>query len=242
MSMIDEILGRADENCSVVPVPATRQQRPIPGRKDPPKDEEEEKLRRQAVRRRSVVASIIGMVESDDEGIIPGDAERVDTLTGSEQIPGIHSDPLPKAEGPAEPDGEGSDDDELIQPTAALVAPDITPNVMQPIDPSRVPAPVSRPQPPPSVAAAQQMGAAEASADATGVLATILGRQNREPQPEAYEQEAVAESMVAAMTHPAIVKQRVAEALTPESAGAAMPIHQEGDGKTVYNTFRRFMR
>jgi len=193
----------------------------------------EEKLKKNAARQRSVVASIMGMTESDDEGIIPDDAERVDTLTGGEHIPGIRSDSLPRPEGPAEPRVTTNvGGEELIQPTAALVAPDITPNVMQPIDPSQVPAPPQRPVPPPSVAAAQQMGAE----DARNVMNTILGRQNVQPHA------ATAESVVAAMTHPVVIQEKVGEAMTSAEAGASMPRHQEGDGRTVYNAFRPFMK
>jgi hypothetical protein len=108
--------------------------------------------------------------------------------------------------------------EELIQPTAALVAPDITPDVMQPIDPYQVPAPPQRPVPPPSVAAAQQMGAE----DARNVMNTILGRQNVQPQPETA---VTAESVVAVMTHPVVIQEKVAEAMTSAEAGASMPRH-----------------
>lgn len=238
MSLVDQLLGRRVANESA-PLIAAKQQKPLPRRIQPPQDEEEDKLRKRAARQRSVVASIMGVSESDDEGIIPDDAQEVDTLTGGEHIPGIRNDPLPKPESPAEPERSASNSggEELIEPTAALVAPDITPNVMRPIDPSQVPAPAHRPAPPPSVAAAQQMGAQ----DARGALGTILGRQNIQPQPDEAATAAMAESMVAQMTHPLVAQQKVAEAMTPAQEGGAMPVHQEGDGHTVYNAFRRFM-
>jgi hypothetical protein len=67
---------------------------------------------------------------------------------------------------------------------------------------------------------------------------TILGRQN--PAPE--ELETMAESVVASMNVDiGEIKAKVAEAMTPAIPGASlMPEHREGDGKSVYNAFRRF--
>jgi hypothetical protein len=238
MGLVDQLLGQKPLVREDTPALWARPQRPTPARREPPQDEEEEKLRKKAACQRSVVASIMGMTESDDESIIPDDAEQVDTLTGGEHIPGIRSDPLPSPEGPSEPGATTNvSGEELIQPTAALVAPDITPNAMRPIDPSQVPAAPQRPMPPPSVAAAQAQGAEEAAGGARGVMDLLMGRQNSAPQPEG----AMAESMVAAMTHPAVVKQRVAEALVPGEAGGTMPRHQEGDGQSVFRAFRQFV-
>jgi len=242
-NLVDQILGRrVAESGDVPPVLAGKPRRPLPLRIQPPKDKNDDKLRAKA-RQSSVVASIIGMTESDDESIIPSEAKLVDTTLGGETIPGVRNDPLPSAEGPAEPQFMANvDGAELIQPTAALVAPDVTPNVMKQIDPSQVPAPpksIERPTPPPSVAAAQQMGHQTMSAGARGAMDTILGRQN--PAPE--ELETMAESVVAAMNvNPAEITVKVAEALTPAQPGTSlMPDHKESDGKTVYSAFRRFM-
>jgi hypothetical protein len=255
MSLVDQILGKqpvgrgpVDES-DVPPVLAGKRNDPRRQRTVPPKDKDDDKLRQKA-RQSSVVASIIGMTEADDESIIPPDAQSMDNMTGAANIPGIRTDPLPPADGPAEPQATTNvAGEELIQPTAALVAPDVTPNVFQQLDPSQVPAPpkpAERPMPPPSVAAAQQMGreqpmtqpSTSSSASARGVMDTILGRQN--PAPE--ELQAMAESMVATMADPAEIAAKVANAMTPAQPGASlMPEHKEGDGKTVYNSFRRFM-
>lgn len=246
-ALVDQILGRkpvAEELVgSVPPVMAGKPRSAAAVRKQPPKDEEEDELKKKA-RRSSVVASIMGMTESDDESIIPDNAKTVDTLTGGEHIPGIRSEPLPPAEGPSEPAATTNvDGEELIQPTAALVAPDVTPNVMQPIDPSQVPAPPQRPTPPPSVAAAQAMpapGIPSPGRGAMGTMDTLLGRQNSQPQPE--EAAAMAEALIASMADPAEIQAKVAEAMTPAQPGSSlMPEHKEGDGKTVYSAFRRFM-
>jgi hypothetical protein len=247
MSLVDQLLGRTPvrEDSSVVPVVAGRRpQAPDSSRRKPPEDEEDEDLRHKAARHRSVVASIMGMAESDEEGIIPADAKRVDTLTGGEQIPGIRSDPLPKPERPAEPARTTNNSgEELIEPSAALVAPDITPNVRVPIDPSAVPMAPQRLAPPPSVAAAQQDGARDVWNSTAHVMDMILGRQSAAPQPvNQANLEMQAESVVASMADSVDIKTKAAMALMPESQGAAMPIHQEGDGRSVFNAARRFMR
>jgi hypothetical protein len=76
---------------------------------------------------------------------------------------------------------------------------------------------------------------------------TILGRQNAGPQSAPnYRQEesqAMAESFAASMVvDESEIKAKVAEMLTPTDPGVTtMPDHKEGDGKTVFNSFRRFM-
>ena len=246
MSMIDDLLGRRPvrEDFSALPPGTYKQQRPAPVRQLPPKDKEEDKLRKKA-RQSSVVACILGMTESDDEGIIPPDAKQVDTFSAGERIPGIRSDPLPQAEGPEEPAVSNVSGEELIQPQAALVAPDITPNVMQPLDPSQVPAP---PRPPQAPLPPMTGGNPELPGEAArGVMNTILGRQNAGSQPQApapsqAELESMAASTVAAMTNPIVIQEKVAEALTPAQPGTStMPDHREGDGKSVYTAFRKFM-
>jgi len=254
MGLIDDILGRRSvrENTSdVVPVVAGKQRLPL--RKEPPKDKEDDKLKDRA-RRSSVVAHIMGMTESDDEAIIPDEAKPLDPMQ-THQIPGLSSrNPVDdKEEGAAEPSRTNIHGEDLIQPSAALVAPDVTPNVMVPLDPSLVPAgarQMERPMPP------SPMGQPEAGAPAgaptppppgnspnRGVLDTILGRQNTAPQPDAAAQ-AMAEAMASSMMEAAVngtIQERVASKIIPAAEGGeGMPVHREGDGRSVYNAFRRF--
>jgi hypothetical protein len=260
MGLIDDILGRRSvrENTSdVVPVVAGKQRLPL--RKEPPKDKEDDKLKDRA-RRSSVVAHIMGMTESDDEAIIPDTAQSLDPMQ-THQIPGLSSrNPVDdNEEEPSEPSRTNIHGEELIPPSAALVAPDVTPNVMVPLDPSQVPAgarTMERPAPP------SPMGQPEAGAPAQppmgtspnrGVLDTILGRQNTGPQPAAaaqamaesmLHQDAAAQAMAEAMMNEAVngtIQERVASKIVPAAEGGeGMPIHREGDGRSVYNAFRRF--
>jgi hypothetical protein len=232
MSVLDQILGRRPVQEDEPPVQAARTPVPSAQRKEKPKDEESDTLKKKA-RRSAVVASILGMTESDDESIIPDDAKPVDTFSGVHEIPGMGEVPKFGATGPAEPATVHGE--ELIPPTAALVAPDVTPDVLKAIDPSQVPAPPAAPMPPggaPTGAPAQPQHA----------LDTILGRQNTAPQPGPPIHAPVTAESFAHMINPIEVKSKVAEALIPSTEGGSeMPNHKEGDGKAIYSAFRRFV-
>ncbi len=242
MSVVDAILGRGLTEDDVPPVMAARPRTPTAARRVPPQDKEEEELKKKAAQARSssVVAGILGMSESDEEGIIPPEAKPFDTYY-TQQIPGMKEAPKLDAAAPAEPTTANSNGEQLIPPTAALVAPDVTPNVLALIDPSQVPAPPAPPVPPVSQApVAPPPGAAPPQP----ALDTILGRQN--PAAEVQPPPGTMESFQAAITpaaSPVVAKIKIAEALTPASAGGGeMPAHQEGDGKAVYSAFRQFNR
>lgn len=231
MSTIDQIIGRKPVREDSPPVQTARPKLASPARHLAPEDEEQKKLRDAAARQRSVIASIIGNVaESDNEAIIPKDAKRVDPFNTG-QIPGMAEQPNLNAGAPAEPTtlihGE-----ELIPPTVALVAPDVTPNIFKLIDPSAVPAP-PRPTTPPG-APTITPGAPPAS----GAMDTILGR-DMEPAPSPTPG-ITAESFMHTIS-PLEVKGKAAASLVPAAhGGAAMPEHVQGDGRTIFSAFRRF--
>lgn len=231
MSTLDQILGREPVKESVLPVMTGRTRPASMLRREAPEDKEESKLKKKA-RQSSVVASIIGMAENEEESIIPDNAKQVDAFA-SPNIPGMGEVPSLDGKNPAEPSFT-VDDEELIQPSAALVAPDITPKVFELIDPSQVPVP-PRPsgQPPgPPTVTPMPTGAA-------GALDTILGRQHPNPAPNAPPPVAV-ESFLHSI-NPGDIKSRVAEKLIPGQSGGFMPEHKEGDGQSVYNAFRTFI-
>ena len=233
MSTLDQILGRQPVTEDEPPVQTARTRPASMLRRKAPEDTEEKKLRDKA-RRSSVVANIVGMAESDEEGIIPHDAKPVDPYS-SENIPGMSSAPNLGTESPAEPSTSNAHGEELIPPTAALVAPDVTPKVFELVDPSQVPAPPTPTTPPPGAPTVTP-----GSPPATGALDTILGRQNPAPGAGAPAPVAV-ESFVQAI-NPYNIKSKVAEKLVPASAGgSSMPLHQEGDGRTVFNVTRSLL-
>lgn len=218
MSTVDEIIGRALEEDDVPPVIAGRTRPATLARRDAPEDKEKSKLRDKA-RRSSMVAHILGMSESDHESIIPDTAKSVDPFSVS-QIPGV-KDVQATSQAPSEPSSITARDEELLAPTAALVAPDVTPKVFDLIDPSQVPAPPA-PAPTPAAPGAPHKGA----------LDTILGRP------------ATVESFVHSITPVDTIgiKNSVAAKLIPSvSGGSGMPTHQEGDGRTIFDVARQIM-
>jgi hypothetical protein len=230
MSTLDQIIGRTPVQEDDPPVQTARPR--TPARAGTPTDKEEKKLRDRA-RRSSTVAHIIGMSESDEESIIPDDAKPVDPYS-SDAIPGMRETPSLNSASPSEPSVTAPNGEELISPTAALVAPDVTPKVFQLIDPSMVPAPPKPAGPPPgapTVTPPQPAG--------HGALDTILGRNT---QPSASQIPPVTAESFMQTINPLEIKSKVAEKLVPSlSGGSAMPEHQEGDGKTVYAAFRNIM-
>ncbi len=240
-SVVDAILGRGQglTEDDVPPVMAARQPKPVAARRLPPKDEEEKELQNKAakVRSSSVVAGILGMTENEEEGIIPQDAKPFDTFS-TQQIPGMQEPPKLDNAKPSEPSVTNIHGEELIPPTAALVAPDVTPNVLQLVDPSQVPAPpVSAPPPGPAPAVGSAPPQPTSAPGAEGALDTILGRQNPAPQPAPVS----VESFQQTITDPVVRKQKIAEALVPaKDGGRDMPKHVEGDGKAILNAFRQF--
>lgn len=104
---------------------------------------------------------MLGLGEAeDDESIIPSDAEPVEGINAPSGIK-LDQDKFDddrtadEPSHPMTPDEDSSE--ELLTPRDALVAPDVTPEAMEPIDPSEVPAPKGVPQPvpqpaPPSIA------------------------------------------------------------------------------------------
>lgn len=239
-SVVDAILGRGLTEDDVPPVMASRPKTAT--RRAAPEDEEEEELKKKAAvaRTSSVIAGILGMSESDEEGIIPPEAKPFDTFS-TQQIPGMKEAPKLDGSAPAEPSMANSNGEQLIPPTAALVAPDVTPNILALVDPSQVPAP---PAPPAGPAPIERPVPPSGAAPNQPALDTILGRQN--PAADVQPPPGMVESFQAAINpaaSPVMAKIKIAEALTPASAGGGdMPAHQEGDGRAVYSAFRQFNR
>lgn len=207
-----------------------------PARREAPKDKESDKLRNKA-RQASVVAAITGMNESDEESIIPDNAKRIDTFS-TEQIPGLKSTPDINNDSPSEPSLANSHGEELIPPTAALVAPDVTPKVFQLIDPSQVPAPPKPTNVPPGAPSVTPAPPA-----AGGALDTILGRTPTPPPGgiPPMQPPVTAESFMQTIS-PMEIKSKAAASLVPASAGgSSMPEHREGDGRTIFNAVRHLV-
>ncbi len=128
-----------------VPVPAGfRQQEPARGRS-------------RLNRHRRVAAAMMGLGEAndpDEDSIIPDDAEPIDGLAGPSGIK-LDQTKVDKDQEAEEPDHPVTPEDgteELMTPRDALVAPDVTPEAFEPIDPGDVPAPKQAAAPAPAPA------------------------------------------------------------------------------------------
>ncbi len=157
--LIRQMLGRQVQED--VPVPVAVRRSPLLRNRD-----------RRGVQRRTA-AAMMGVSEAETP-IIPDDAEEMEMYGGSSGIqldsPALDDENQPET--PEAPDTAAEEDETgLIQPRAALVAPDVTPKTLEPIDPSEVPAP-SKP-------ATTASGAPKVSDDGKGAsdaLNVLLGR------------------------------------------------------------------
>ncbi len=126
------------EEDAAVPVPAAVRRQPS---------------KRERLQRR-MAAAMMGVREAEDdneEAIIPDDAEPIDTITGPSGIK-MDREKMDRDREPKEPDhpvAPAEDAEELMTPRDALVAPDVTPDAFEPIDPSEVPPPKGQARPAP---------------------------------------------------------------------------------------------
>jgi hypothetical protein len=146
-SIVAQMTGRKDIREDGVPVPVGMPRSPNPRARN-----------RRSVQRRTA-ATLMGLREADkdeddeedEESIIPDDAEEIKNIAG---VSGIRLDdkPLKKDREPEEPDSPtdspDGEEDHLLSPRDALVAPDVTPQALEPLDASEVPQGREQPQVP----------------------------------------------------------------------------------------------
>jgi hypothetical protein len=228
---------------------------------------EDEKRRRRTIA--SVLGATMEAAEEDDyeettekqTGVIPANAEELED--GRSDPSGLR---LKKPEfKQSNPDSPKDSREALMSPKAALVAPDVTPDSMTEIDPSEVPggegetfkAPDVSTAPPEAGPVPADIGApmpAEPGQDTfTTAMDTLLGK-SRKPSAPGRAQAAPAS---AAPPPPAMES---APAISPETAAAMfaapvegvsgdallrqnqpMPDPTVGDGKRVFESYRRFL-
>lgn len=197
------------------------------------------------------VHRMVGEAEEDreDEGVIPDDAEDVDT---SDRIGGkLLRQPREVVQEPSHP---LADKEKFQTPYAALTAPDVTPHSTRPIDPSQVP---GAPRPERfSVADFENAGSVPTHPDseemASKAMDVLLGR-NRAPkpatQPGEFEQAGKisteeAARMIGVQSIAEDAKARAASMLTAsKDGGQGMPDPASpSDGSAVCSVFRRFTK
>lgn len=194
--------------------------------------------KRRDVQRRTA-AAIMGMGEAqdpeDEEAIIPGDADEVDNYGGpagyKTDREKVQADQEP--ENPLTPDSSGTEDEtgELISPNAALVAPDVTPHTLEPIDPSQVPAPKPAP-------AAPSPAPAQAARQEINPMDVLLGRKSG------------SQAMPPEMTAPPVTAESAQATINATlgvggpgdllGQGKEMPPPAPGDAKKVMEAFYKF--
>jgi len=183
---------------------------------------------------RRAAAAIMGMAESDDdESIIPDDATGVDSLAaeGGIKMDREAEEQDREPDQPASPvgGGEGNEDEEsdLIPPRAALVAPDVTPHTLEPIDPSEVPAP----------AHAAQAAAPGPTSTEIDPMSVLLGRPSRRTQEAPLPDSVVTAESVQSTVNATLGLNTPADLLRQ---GQELPAPQPGDGKHIMEAFYRF--
>lgn len=262
MSAIDRILGRPGRITEVTmsgdvpPMMAAPSSRF--SRRSKLSQEEDKKKRRA-----SMVSGVIGMQSeseekdyvksgSDDEGVIPQNAEEIEP--GEHDASGLHlKAPKFKKDDPDEPTGE---EEKLMSPRSALVAPDVTPDSMTEIDPSEVPGKRSTSfkaldlfkEPEPPLAA----GPVGGSDQFTSTMDTLLGHNRssgypggaggRTPPSPAPASMGESRQPISAEAASAMFEDGIGEGSggDPLKQGVPMPDHTPGDGKKICEAFRKF--
>jgi len=206
-------------------------------------------------RRSRMVSGIIGRLKEDEDeqekGVIPGDAKEVDSLVTSVSAVSVETPVMPDPDKPASMLKPG---EPLISPAAALVAPDVTPDSLKPLDPSQVPG-ADKGTPPEAMPAPSLPSEARYSPTEPGAaLDMVLGRTAPANMP-AYASSGPAlqaggtmpvESMLPGIPSPSTFASSAAtavplsEAALMRSQGAGMPEHIAANGDAVLSAFRRF--
>ena len=211
--------------------------------------------------RNSLVAGLLGVQEG---GIFPGDAKVVGSSDASNNALALDDFTEPD-QGVSDP--YKGDVEPLIDPSVALVAPDVTPNALKPMDPSSIPgadkgAPPERemptpqptPQPistaPPAAPAAQAPptdSALGSSNNAVNTMDMLLGRK-RGTQESASSGSAAHPANVTPISEAAAMSSLPGitpisdsiSAVNAMSVGTGMPEPKRGDGSQIMAAHRRF--
>lgn len=227
---------------------------------------DDEKRRRRAIA--GVLGATMEAAEEDEyeeateqrDGVIPANAEELED--GRSDPSGLRlKEPKFKK---ANPDSPKDDKEALMSPRAALVAPDVTPNSMTEIDPSEVPggegetfkAPDVTIEPPATGPVPADIGAPvpEPGQDKfTTAMDTLLGKSRKPAASEAGRTAPAAPPPPPTMEsgqHP-ISPEAAAAMFTAPVEGVSgdallrqnqpMPDPKVGDGKKVFESFRRFV-
>ena len=194
---------------------------------------------RNALHRRTAAAMLgLGEAEGGDESIIPDDAEEIQSIAGPSGIR-LDDKGLKKYREAPEPDHPteipGSEEDSLLSPRDALVAPDVTPQALEPIDASEVPHARGNQSPEGDV---PRFVRASAQND-VNPMDVLLGRPNTRPGRPELEPERVVTAESAQATVNTVLSGGVSgEALLRSEV--PMPPPQPGDASKIMEAFARY--
>lgn len=191
-------------------------------------------------KRRGEVARVVGEAQAPDSALIPDDAEEFE---GGGQ-------PYEKKQKPVkdvvmEPRDPYAEKEKLMTPSAALVAPDVTPEADQPIDPAAVP----------NSGNGARFRASDADREASvpnqplhkRAMDTLLGRPagpSQQAEPDAVVTAESAYAMMGIKSPDQLHLEESSGLVSGEAAlrqGTPMPEHKSGDGRAVLSAFRRFV-
>lgn len=248
--LLRRMLGEETSASSVVPVVASGNPSVL-YKKPRKKDDKDDK--RKAMLRSATVRSMLGEREGDssdkeEESLFPKDAKEVD---GYQQgAKGADNSDFEKRNDPTNPYKD------FMLPQASLVAPDVTPDALEPLSPSEVPGASSIPVKPAEQRAEKPVGIPQDLLRSYGeqsggmsAMDTLLGRQefpmgnnaamaSREPNLESFKS-AIGSNAVyddaAAMAGAATAAAVVESAMVP---GKEMPEHKTGNGAAISAAFR----
>ena len=210
-----------------------------------------EKPDKQRKLRNRVAAGIVGQVKEDsrDGFVIPDDAKEVTKLElAGDGLTAVKTPDVPgqKIKNPY------SGEEPLILPAASLVAPDVTPEAIFPLDPSQLPG-GDRGQPPAAAPAQTQRpvlpGHSVPPPEPNAVVDLMLGRPNTPqqaapPMEPAMSAESALSRLPGVPSPTAVALEETAGqssvVLAAEQPGTPMPEHKEGNSRAIMDAFRRF--
>jgi hypothetical protein len=183
---------------------------------------------------------VVGESKAPEDALIPDNAEDYE---GGGQ-------PYEKQQKPVkdvvmEPRDPYADKEKLMTPSAALVAPDVTPEAEQPIDPAKVP----------NTGGGVRFRASDAEREpaapnqplAKRAMDTLLGRPSgpsQQAEPDAVVTAESAYGLLGIKSPDQLHLEERSGAVSGEAAlrqGTPMPEHKNGDGQAVLSAFRRFV-
>ena len=192
--------------------------------------------------RNRVASGIIGQLKEDsrDGYVIPDNAKEVTKME-------IAGDGLTSVKSPEVPGQKiknpYSGEEPLILPAASLVAPDVTPEAIFPLDPSQIPG--GDRGNPPEAATAQSPSAFQQSGASSPVVDLVLGKPPGGSAPAPMSTEAALSRLPGIPSPTAVALDESAASadvvVAGQQPGIPMPEHKDGNPRAIMDAFSRFV-